>query len=647
MCGLVGAFDLRENRVFDVMTLRKMIKAIRHRGPDEEDCVVEPGIAMGACRLAIRDIKYGQQPLWNIEKNVVVAFNGEIYNNELLRDILQQKKYHFRTRCDTETWLYLYQEAGEQLFDLVKGQFGLSLWDKSKATLLLARDRTGISPLFYIEQDGWLIWSSEIKGLLASGLIRPEPDYIGIDTIIQTMTSIGSRTVFKNVHSLLPGHYLQISKSSKKLVKYWDLNFPWNGEEKTGTSKILIEQFDSLLQMATKRRMVGDVEIASYLSGGVDSSTILAIADKANNKVQAFTIQLLSDVGIDELSQAQATAKYLGSEINWISISKQTILNCYPELIKATEFPVFDTSCASLLELAKLVRKHQFKVVLSGEGADEALAGYSWFKYQKIFNIISHISSIPFKQLQRYVLMSIQKDLSTLAPFNALNGVRIAQQNVFEILGSSRTLYYSPLMKAETTTHNLYLDKSFMHPDFSKWHPLNQSLYIGYKTLLAGHLMIGKGDRLLMNSSVEGRYPFLDEDVIDFCCQLAPKYKLRFLTEKWLLRQVAKAYLPKQTANRPKGMFSAKRASLFLNASTSNWVDELLSPTSLEKTNYFNSKGVAFLIKQLHGINEKSITNNYKQLSYSHGLTAVIATQLWHHTFFGGGLCSLPYWRAP
>ncbi len=321
-------------------------------------------------------------------------------------------------------------------------------------------------------------------------------------------------------------------------------------------------------------------------------------------------------------------------------MNRADIVNAYPELIRAAEGPVMDSSAACLMRLARAVHDQHYKVVLTGEGADEALAGYAWFKTQKIRNAISWGPVNLALQGARTLALASIGGLAHQPKLQGIRGVRTAQLDVYDFMGQARSVLYSGSMWDRLDGYSPYDDLNLKNDRFGRWHPLNQSLYVGYKVMLAGLLLLGKGDRVAMNSSVETRYPILDEDVISFCASIGPEYKLHHFTDKWLLRQVAARTLPPRIANRRKTMFRASRADAFLDADRPHWVDQLLSPESLKATGWFDPEAVArerFAQCRFPRITPRRIIMDLS-------LTCVIATQLWHHIYLGGGLCDLPVW---
>ena len=645
MCGIAGALDLTGTREFSHQRLLAMTGAIAHRGPDDEQVHIEPGVALGSRRLAIIDVAGGRQPIGNEDSTVWVAFNGELFEYPHLRRKLLAGGHRLATRCDTEAWVHLYEDRGEGMFEEARGQFAVSLWDRKTRTLILGRDRVGICPLYYAHGDGWLLWGSEIKALLASGLVAARPDLQGIDHLFTFFCAGTTRTFFDGIKSLPPGHYLKIRDGRVTQHQYWDLDFPDAGSERRLDDPTpMVEELEALLAQAVERRLRSDVPVVSYISGGLDSTVVLGFCSRQRGEpIPAFTIGF-DKAGPDERAHAAEAAAVLGSPLTTVAMDRTGIATAFPELIRAAEGPVLDTSCAALLRLAQSVHGQGYKVALTGEGADEALAGYVWYKTQAVRDRITARIGHGLPRLARKLLMSsISGRRLHLPPECAIGGVRPAQQDLYELISQAKPSFYSGDMWQRLGDHSPYADLDISNDRITRWHPLNQSLYVGYKVMLAGLLMISKGDRIAMNASVETRYPFLDDDVIDFCAGLAPEYKMRGLTEKWILRQVAARMLPAQIANRPKTMFRAHMAKSFLGAGRPGWVDQLLSPESLRATGYFDATAVAR--QRAWQVLMPRITP--ARFVYDVALTCVVSTQLWHHTYCGGGLCDLPVWQPP
>lgn len=648
MCGIAGALDLTGRRSFASARLSAMLRAIAHRGPDDQFSHEEPGVALGARRLSIVDLDGGRQPIANERETVWVAFNGELFDYPELRRDLLARGHRLATRCDTEAWAHLYEDFGLKMLDHARGQFAVSLWDQERRRLVLARDRVGICPLYYTEVDGWLLWSSEIKGLLASGLVEARPDRRAIDHFFTFFGEGLTRSFFAGIHSIAPGHRLTVENGQVQIARYWDIDFPDAGTERRETNhNKLVDEFDHLLRQAVRRRLRGDVPVVSYLSGGVDSTTVLMMAGQESGQpIPAYTVGL-DRAGVNESSQAQESSGLLKSPLTVVTMGKGEMASTYPELIRAAEAPVMDTTCSCMIRLAQAVHSSGRKVAITGEGADEALGGYDWVKS---YAIRTRWSGPIDQRISSWLMRSTGIAGTHAHPFAATGGVRVPQQLVYDLLSRSRETLFNVDMWSSLDGATAYDDLPLDASRLQRWSPLNQSLYVSYKTMLPGLLLKAKGDRAAMNASVETRPPFLDEDVIQFCSQLAPEYKLRHFREKWILRKVAGRHLPKHIAWRRKHGFRGAMAGTFLGPERPSWVDELLSPESLRATGFFDPAAVALHRAELTGQRVPGLSwvgRRMRNTAFDLGMTCVVATQLWHHLFCGGGLSSLPVWSAP
>jgi asparagine synthase (glutamine-hydrolysing) len=622
-----------------------MTAAIAHRGPDDEHIHIEPGVALGTRRLSIIDVAGGRQPMPNEKHDVWVAFEGELYEYPELREELLGRGHHLATRCDTEAWVHLYEEHGEGVFRRALGQFSVSLWDRNERKLMLARDRVGIGPLFYTERDGWLLWCSEIKGLLASGMFDAEVDPRGIDYFFNFFSAANERTCFTGIRQLPPGHYATVKDGKFQIRQYWDLDFPDAGQERRfADSTDGAAELEGHLRDAVRRRLVGEVPVSCYLSGGLDSTVVLALACQERGvPVDSYTIGLDNTGPLDERAKAAESARFFGSKNTVVNVSDLDICNGLPRLITACEGPLMDTSCIALMMLAAENRRAGNVVALTGEGADEALAGYVWFKYSRKRKL-SELTGNPVERLMRFVALSglIGGGSAHRPPFHGYNGHRFAQQISWEFMAQTRESLYSREMWDRLGSYDAYNDLTLTHDRMREWDPLNQSLYAAYKVLLPGLLLAAKGDRPIRTASTEGRYPFLDENVVQFCSQIAPEYKLRGTTDKWLLREVAENVAPQQIRSRRKVMFRANMGSAFVGAHRPAWVDELLSPESLAVTGYFDGPAIQRAVELQRSAGRKSL----RRFAFDMSLAGVISTQMWHHLYCGGGLCELPTWSV-
>jgi asparagine synthase (glutamine-hydrolysing) len=646
MCGIAGAIDLTARRSFPPDLLKRMTGALAHRGPDDEQFHIEPGVALGTRRLAIIDLAGGRQPIANETGEVWVSFEGELYEYSELRHQLIERGHRFVSQCDTEAWVHLYEELGERVFHRARGQFSVALWDRRERTLLLARDRVGIGPLFYTQHDGWLLWASEIKGLLASGLIVPEPDLRGIDYCFNFFSMPNERTCFENIRQVPPGHYAIAKAGSFHIRPYWDLEFPDDGlERRFADPDVGAAELEHLLRIAVRRRLVAEVPVSCYLSGGLDSSVILALCcQEMGRPLPSFTVGFDRSGPNDERTKAAESADLVGSKHEVVSISETDIANIYPRLVEAAEGPVLDTSSACMVMLAAANRKAGNIVALTGEGADEALAGYVWFKWRFPKSLLARFGN-PAERFVRQIMLSgfIGGGSGHRQSFNVARGIRLAQQISWEILAQGREWLYTSEMWRQLGNYSTYDELNFPWERMRRWHPLNQSIYAAYKVMLPGLLLAAKGDRALRTASTEGRYPFLDEDVVDFCASIAPEYKLRGWTDKWLLRRLANRIAPTRFHGRSKTMFRANLGKIFLGPQRPNWVDQLLSRESLARTGWFDFTRVQLAREMQFRKPRRSL----RRFAIDAGLAGVVSTQLWRHLYCGGGLADLPTWTPP
>src|SRR5271157_2496762 len=655
MCGIAGVIDLASRRPVPAHLLAAMAAALVHRGPDEAGFLRMPGLGLAVRRLSIVDLAEGHQPMPNEDGSVRVVFNGEIFEYPELRAQLEGRGHRFTSHCDTEVIPHLWEESQEGMFSRLRGQFALALWDQRRERLILARDRFGICPLYWAQARGgagdWLLFASEIKALLASGLIEPRPDVRGLDHIFTFFALPGTVTCFEGVQALLPGHYLRVQRGAPGEPArisdhlYWELDFPDRGQETGEDRKRLIETFEALPVQAVARRLRADVPVVSYLSSGVDSSLVLAVASHVVKKpLPTFTIQI-REPGLDETRQAALASRHIGSEPIIVRCGREELLGAYPRLIQAAEAPVSDTCCAALLLLAKEVHARGFKVALTGEGADELLAGYPWYKWHRLLRLLDSIPGLPLGEWARRVFLR----WTSAPPFpwsetrrvESAVGGNHAWLILYGLVSLSRWRFYSPEMRQRLGDYLPYADLGLNLDRLRRWHPLNQSLYLGLRIHLPGLLLSLAGDRVAMHSSVETRYPFLDEDVVGFLAGLAPGWKLRGLQDKYLLRLLAVRWLPRSIAWRPKAMFRAPFESLY-EEPVPAFVEQLLGEESLRRTGYFDVESVGSWRQAFPRLKPGSA----QHFSVAIGLSAVVATQLWQHTFLDDTLADLPSLRG-
>ncbi len=645
MCGIAGIIDLTGRRQPDPATLQRMAQSLWHRGPDDDGFLIRQGLGLASRRLSIVGLGDGRQPIFNEDGTVAVIYNGELFDYPERKAELQAKGHVFRTHTDTELIVHLYEEHGEDVFGELKGQFALALIDFSKRTLFLARDRVGICPLHWSRQGDWLYFGSEVKAVLASGGVPVACDPRGLDHIFTFFAMGTRRTMFEGVQSVLPGHYLKIAfrgdgkRAEVVERRYWDFDFPDAGEEEDpADSERLIDDFEATFRRAVEIRLRADVPVVGYLSGGVDSAYVVATASRLRPQaIPSFTIQVPGK-SFDETEAALQIARHVGSCPTILTSDSKVISDTYARLVASADCPVPDTSCAALWCLSQEVHHQGYKVALTGEGSDEAFGGYMWFKLRNLsywMDALRFQGSDAFNRVFRRMLPP-HTNITELKRIDAIVGRAHAQALLYHLVSQARDRYFSADLKDRIGSHLPHEDVPLDLERMRRWSPLNQSLYFGYKVHLAGQLLNYKGDRVAMANSVETRYPYLDEDVIAFVSRLAPRWKLRGLRDKYLLRQAAARVLPKEVAFRRKAMFRAPLAETFL-ADAPPFVRQLMSPEALRKTGYFDPDTVG-RDHALIAAGQASKVGVFRRL----GLSGVVATQLWHHLYISGGLCELP-----
>jgi len=631
--------------------LERMADAIYHRGPDEEGYYVDEAVGLAHRRLSIVGLSNGRQPIFNEDRTVAVVYNGELFDYIEVKAELEAKGHRFTTDSDTEILVHLWEEYGESMVERLRGQFAFVLYDMRKRKLILARDRIGICPLFWAKRQGRLYFGSEIKAILASGEVRPEADRQGIDHVFNFIGMPSRRTAFKDISAIAPATFMRIDldvgshTADLSEHRYWDLDFPDAGEERNDRDGSAIqEEYESLFKRSVELRLRADVPVVGYLSGGVDSTTLMHTAMQVvGRSIPAYTMKI-DTKELDETDLALLAAKRIGSDPTIIPCDGKVISGNYPGLITAAESPVIETSSSACFTLAKEVQATGYKVALSGEGGDDWLGGYPWLKMAKAMDSCNVGQVRPGNWIRRF-------GVRVNSPGVSWQSIKAIQDHVggpngygdlYGMVSLSRSRFYSDEMWERIGDHHPIYDLDLNQDRLRRWHPLNRALYLGYKTMLPGLLLNHKGDRPAMHHSVETRYPFLDEAVVDFCATLHPKWKLRTLRrDKHLLRNYAAKILPSTIANRPKAVFRAPFADTFF-ANPPTYVDQLLSEESLKKTGYFRQDQVEHY---------RRIYRDYprwqhgKRLVAEMGLAGVMATQLWHHLYLGGGLCELSTWE--
>ena len=633
MCGVAGIIDYR-GRSGSIPAVRSMLRSVSYRGPDESGIYNSPVATIGNVRLSIIDLVSGQQPLSDMTGRYWIVFNGEIFNYIELREDLEKKNIELKTQSDTEVLVNLFALYGEKCLNLLNGQFAVAIWDKIEETLFIARDRVGIRPLFYTIANGVLYFASEIKALFQNKEVRRELSPENLAQVYTFWTALTPATVFRDISELSPGHFLVFSRKGLVVKKFWELNFS-NCNTETSLSDA-IERFHELFTSAVRIRLRADVEVAAYLSGGIDSSTTVAyIKDIEPGVLNTFSIGF-EDKDFDESKFQEEAVRYLNTDHKAVSCTSKDIAEAFPRVVWHSETPLTRTAPTPMLILSRLVRDNDIKVVITGEGSDEILAGYDIFREAIIRRFWA---SQPSSSIRPALLKKIYPDIPHL---------RNASPNILKMFfgyrleDTSNPLYshflrwnnsnhikkhFSDQIREKINGYDPLADIAACLPEsFMEWSPLARSQWLETTVFMSGYLLSSQGDRMAMANSVEGRYPFLDYRVIEFCSSLPDRIKLNRLNEKYLLKKLMQGRIPESIVKRPKQPYRAPISSVFLGNKRPEYVDELLSEKTTKHTGIFNYESIAALLGKINKTGTASEMDNMV-------ITSVISTHLVHQQF--------------
>jgi asparagine synthase (glutamine-hydrolysing) len=655
MCGIAGILNVSESRPPARAELAAMIARLRHRGPDGTGILIDGAIGLAHARLSIIDIAGGQQPIHNEDCTVQVVLNGEIFNYVELRRELAGRGHRFYTQSDTEVIVHLYEEHGERFVDYLNGQFAIALWDSRRQSLLLARDRTGIRPLFYTEAAGRIIFASEVKALFALPDVRRSIDVRALAETCTYWSTLAPRTAFEDVLSLPPGHVLVIADGARCLYRYWDWVFPdaaaGADEDSPRKEADYAAQLRELLIDAVRLQLRADVPVGAYLSGGLDSSIIASLVRNFSDApLRTFSLTF-EDAEFDESLHQKEMVDYLGTSHTSINCTKADIAAAFPRTILHTESPIVRTAPAPLMLLSGHVRQAGYKVVLTGEGADEVFGGYDLFKEAKIrrFWARSPESTMRPRILERLYPYFKHSPATGRAFMEAFfrHGMEHVNEPYFAHIPRWTTTqrthkFFSREVRDAIGEWDPYLAIMETLPsEICRWKPLARDQYVEAHTLMTGYLLSSQGDRVAMANSVEGRFPFLDHRLIEFANRLPPRLKLRGLAEKYLLKKSMQGLLPESVRTRAKQPFRAPDSQCFFNDGRPvEYVAELFSASKISAAGYFDAGATAKLFEKCRAGRAIGFADNM-------AFVAVLSTMLLHEQFILGHDMSCTQDKSP
>lgn len=637
MCGIAGYLNLSEGPAPEKQDLEKMIRMLRHRGPDDFGYYTDNQVGLAHARLSIIDLSGGHQPMSDVEQDIWIVFNGEIFNYIELRADLVKAGVQFRSNSDTEVIIHLYKVYGIDFVKYMNGQFAIALWDKPGGRLILVRDRVGIDPLFYSIHNNKLYFASEIKSILTLFPHAPALNLSAFNQLLTYWSPVGADTLFENIQEVKPGEMIVIQHGSLNFIQYWDWLYPEDRKDNylQGNEDDLAAELHDKLITATQIRLRSDVPVAAYLSGGLDSSVLVALIHHYGNvPLRTFSIGF-EEKSLDESTYQNELIKHIGTDHSHMLCKQNDIAENFERAIWHTESVILRTAPVPMMLLSGFVHQHGYKVVLTGEGSDEVLGGYDVFKEGKIRQFWakhpeSSLRPLLLKKLYPYLDISQSNSRAYLEAFFGIG------------LDKPGVAGFAHLPRWDTTSKI----KSFLSPDLvskidqnaqetlnrsldsitENWHAFNKSQYIEAKILMAKYLLSSQGDRMLMSNSVEGRFPFLDHNVIEFANKLKPGLKMKVLNEKYLLKKSMSKYLPVSIVKRNKQPYRAPDIPSFFYQNAPAYINEMLASENINEAGYFDSKKVALLVRKIKAGKATGYKDNM-------ALMAILSTQMWHKLF--------------
>ncbi len=625
MCGIAGAVFANTDRRPEKTLISRMCAALRHRGPDDGGAVIGDGFGLGMRRLAVIDLPGGHQPIFNEDRTVAVVFNGEIYNFRSLRQQLESRGHTFQTTSDTEVIVHLYEDYGDECVHHLHGMFALAVWDYRSSRLLLARDRLGVKPLYYFCANGRLLFGSEIKAILQDRQVPRTMNLAAIDQLLTFGHFMPPETCFSDIQELPAASTLVFQRGGLRIDSYWDLHFDAiEAYDETEVASELLQQ----LRAAVERRLVSDVPLGAFLSGGIDSGIVVALMSQlCREPVKTFSIGF-DDPSFSELPYARAVARQYSTDHHEFVVKPQ-VCEILDQLIRHHDSPFYDTSAIPTYHVSRLAREH-VTVALSGDGGDEMFAGYNIYLankaagyYRRVPRLVRDVLISPLTKLvpesSRYINKGrVLREFVTGAPCDTL----------------SRYVRWATKVKRETR-ERLYENTDLVSQlAFSDEQPLRQLferqsqssdlgrlLYLGTKSELAGDMLV-KVDRMSMAHSLEVRSPLLDHTLFEFAARLPDRAKLRGWSTKHLLRKVAAQLLPSETLKRPKRGFSVP-LDRWLRGDLADYVSQILLDPRTVSRGLFRTQTVREFLRE----------HTAGRRSFGREIWTLLTIELWQRSY--------------
>lgn len=636
MCGIAGVVSFARAPEVDLVT--RMLTRLQHRGPDGCGIYRNRHVTLGHVRLAIIDVAGGHQPMSSDDGSVWLTFNGEIFNYVELRHELAALGHTFRTASDTEVVIHAWQEWREGCFSRFNGQWALAIWEEGPERLTLSRDRLGVRPLYFTHHAGRFVFASEVKAIFADPSIPRALDPKGLAETMTFWSTVAPRTVFTGIEQLPPGHLAVISDGSHRISRYWEPEFPPRADEPSQDLEVNSATLRARLVEAVRLRFLrSDVPVGAYLSGGIDSAiTAAVIARYTDAPMHTFSLRF-ADADFDEGHHQRAMVDQLGTEHHEIVVDAHDIGSVFPDVVRHMETPVLRAAPAPMFLLSGLARDHGIKVVVTGEGADEMFAGYDIFREARLRAFLARDPQSSLRPRALEMLYPWMTRAPGQAPAFAqeffgrqldVADPAFSHRPRWEATSRLLSMAVAPVGGWPDVTRDLI---DAMPPEHASWDPLSRAQWLEMSTLLPGYILASQGDRVLMGHSVEGRFPFLDRDVVDLAVTMPSRHKLLGLDEKHILKKAFADLLPRSILDRPKQPYRSPDAASFVADGAATWVADVTSPDEVAAAGVFEPRAVEALVakcRRTRGI-RMSNTDNMR-------LLAVLSTQLIHRQFIVG-----------
>jgi asparagine synthase (glutamine-hydrolysing) len=621
VCGITGAFHFGDGSPVPEQVLQEMLQVITHRGPDDDGLYFDNDLALGMRRLSIIDLSGGKQPIYNEDGNVVIVFNGEIYNYRQLKEDLEKKGHVFKTASDTEVIVHLYEEYGDACVEYLRGMFGFAVWDIQKRRLLIGRDHMGVKPMYYTVRNNRLIFGSEIKAILQHPDVNVELHQEGLSNFISLRYVPAPQTMFEGIYALPPAHILTCDGDSINVRSYWDVSYAAGEDTPHRSEEEYAEELEALLRESVHMQLMSDVPFGAFLSGGIDSSTIVALMSEfLNEPVKTFTVGF--DAEGSEAPYARLVAEMYQTDHHEVTFQAEHLTGLAEKIVWHLDQPIGDQATVANYAVAELASQH-VKMVLTGEGGDELFAGYARYAGERLSPI--------FKTMPQ-AARSLALNLSSRVP-----GMRKAKVGLYALCQPEEVARYTnwfPLFNADrkesllsdqlksqlngTSTEDVFAEH-LARTDATD--PLSRMLYVDSKLWLPDDLL-ARGDKTSMATSLEARVPLLDHKLVEFAATVPPNLKVKGLKRKYLLKKVSSKLLPDEIINRKKQGFPIPIAQWF-RTNARDYIRDMLSPQTVNQRGLFDPTYVTQLLDE----HESGFAN--------HGLLlwGLLNVEIWHRIF--------------